>query len=125
MHEVISFDTEQVIKYVGIIITVAGLYFALDYRIKKSENDITSMKNAIKEVSETHQSITGSLIEISTTQNSFMARAEEQWERSNNDLSSIIKNQDAFNKMVAERFAKYDENILEFYKKNGHLFGKG
>lgn len=60
-----------------------------------------------------------------------MARAEEQWERQNTDMKRIIDNQSEFNKMIADRFQKtddrfqkIDENIIKFYKDNGHLFNK-
>jgi len=143
MHaQQIAFTLEEIVKYIGIvaglIISGAGIYYlivsmlkGMDNKIESNTNEITSLKMKVKAIEETHQNVTSSLIEISTTQNSFMSRAEEQWDRQNIDMKRIIDNQSEFNKMIADRFQKtddrfqkFDENIIKFYKENGHLFHK-
>jgi len=143
MHEQqVIFTIDEIIKYIGIvaglIISGAGIYYliistlkGMDNKIESNTNEIASLKMKVTAIEETHQGVTSSLIEISTTQNGFMARAEEQWERQNTDMKRIIDNQSEFNKMIADRFQKtddrfqkIDENIIKFYKDNGHLFNK-
>jgi uncharacterized protein YbjQ (UPF0145 family) len=135
MQQQIAFSYEELIKYIGLvaglIVAGVGIYNLIIYTFKKLESKIDAINERLNEMEskqsameETHKAVTGSLIEISTTQNAFMARAEEQWERQNGDMKSVIGNQAEFNKLVAERFAKYDESILDFYKKNGHLFNR-
>lgn len=135
MQQQIAFTFEELVKYIGIvaglIVAGVGIYNLIIYTFKALETRIESIitrLNAMEvkqdAMEETHKSVTSSLIEISTTQNSFMARAEEQWERQNTDMKRVIDNQSEFNKMVADRFQKIDENIIAFYKENGHLFGK-
>jgi len=133
MQQQIAFSLEEIVKYIsigaGLIVAGVGIYNLVIYTFKGMAADIKSLQSRVSAIEETHQNVTSSLIEISTTQNSFMARAEEQWERQNTDMKRIIDNQSDFNKLVAdrfqktdERFQKFDDNILKFYKENGHLF---
>lgn len=136
MQQQIAFTLEEIVKYIGIIagliVAAVGIYNLIIYTFKGVETKIESINSRLNAIEvkqdameETHKSVTSSLIEISTTQNSFMARAEEQWERENGDMKRVIDNQSEFNKMVVDRFQKIDENIIQFYKENGHLFNKG